>query len=70
MLKLIVWDIAKPLLMDCFGNRLDKVPDKVKNIPDPTLGPKDGPAHLWRSHTMILALRVSKIKNQQVLEAL
>lgn len=40
MLKLIVWDIAKTLLMECFGNRLDKIPDKVKIIPDPTLGPK------------------------------
>lgn len=70
MLKLIFWDIAKTLLMEYFENRLDKVPDKVKNIPDSTLGPKDGLAHLWKPHTMILALRVSKLKNQQVLDAL
>lgn len=45
VLKLIVWDIAK--FMECFGNRLDKIPDKVKMIPDPTLASKDGLTHLW-----------------------
>lgn len=69
MLALIVWDITKTLLMECFGNRLGKMPDKVKIIPDPTLGQKDRLTHLWRPHTMILVLRVSKMKKQQVLEA-
>lgn len=69
MLALIVWDITKTLLMECFGNRLDKMPDKVKIIPDHTLGQKNRLTHLWRPHTMILVLSVSKMKKQQVLEA-
>lgn len=68
MLALIVWDITKTLLMECFGNRLGKIPDKVKIIPDPTLGQKDGLTHRQRPHKTILVFKVSKMKKQQVLE--